>query len=196
MLGACHGPEGGGGGGVHRASRIASHSPTHACMPSGPTAATLPAIPSTKHQAPFLLRQVLKSCKQQQQGQARRPHRQGHRRQGETQGNERDGQAHALPAAAGAAASVKDRPLSTARALTAGERASDGKTRTTQREGEREREQQTNRRRQPHTHNNSSSEQRAGEIRRPSVVGKWPERPKKQEPAGLDFVFALPSKTQ
>ena len=146
MLGACHGPEGGGGGGVHRASRIASHSPTHACMPSGPTAATLPAIPSTKHQAPFLLRQVLKSCKQQQQGQARRPHRQGHRRQGETQGNERDGQAHALPAAAaGAAASVKDRPLSTARALTAGERASDGKTRTTDRErgGERENSRRT-----------------------------------------------------
>ena len=167
MLGACHGPEGGGGGGVHRASRIASHSPTHACMPSGPTAATLPAIPSTKHQAPFLLRQVLKSCKQQQ-GQARRPHRQGHRRQGETQGNERDGQAHALPAAAGAAASVKDRPLSTARALTAGERASDGKTRTTQREGEREREQQTNRRRQPHTQ--QQPQQRAGEIRRPRAV--------------------------
>ena len=155
MLGACHGPEGGGGGGVHRASRIASHSPTHACMPSGPTAATLPAIPSTKHQAPFLLRQVLKSCKQQQQGQARRPHRQGHRRQGETQGNERDGQAHALPAAAaaGAAASVKDRPLSTARALTAGERASDGKTRTTDRErgGERENNRQTDADSQPHT---------------------------------------------
>ena len=146
MLGACHGPEGGGGGGVHRASRIASHSPTHACMPSGPTAATLPAIPSTKHQAPFLLRQVLKSCKQQQQGQARRPHRQGHRRQGETQGNERDGQAHALPAAAGgAAASVKDRPLSTARALTAGERASDGKTRTTDRQTDRQRERERER---------------------------------------------------
>ena len=155
MLGACHGPEGGGGGGVHRASRIASHSPTHACMPSGPTAATLPAIPSTKHQAPFLLRQVLKSCKQQQQGQARRPHRQGHRRQGETQGNERDGQAHALPAAAaaGAAASVKDRPLSTARALTAGERASDGKTRTTDRErgGERERTADKQTQTAPHT---------------------------------------------
>ena len=161
MLGACHGPEGGGGG-VHRASRIASHSPTHACMPSGPTAATLPAIPSTKHQAPFLLRQVLKSCKQQQQGQARRPHRQGHRRQGETQGNERDGQAHALPAAGAAAASVKDRPLSTARALTAGERASDGKTRTTDRErgGEREENSRQTDADSPTHNNNSSSSER------------------------------------
>ena len=164
MLGACHGPEGGGGGGVHRASRIASHSPTHACMPSGPTAATLPAIPSTKHQAPFLLRQVLKSCKQQQQGQARRPHRQGHRRQGETQGNERDGQAHALPAAAAggaAAASVKDRPLSTARALTAGERASDGKTRTTDRQTDRqthrENSRQTDADSPTHTHTTAAA---------------------------------------
>ena len=169
MLGACHGPEGGGGGGgVHGASRLASHSPTHACMPSGPTAATLPAIPSTKHQAPFLLRQVLKSCKQQQQGQARRPHRQGHRRQGETQGNERDGQAHALPAAA---ASVKDRPLSTARALTAGERASDGKTRTTEeseRGGERERTADKQTQTAPHTQQHQ--QQRAGEIRRPRAV--------------------------